>query len=136
MESVNVVHRDIKAANILLSRGRAKLGDFGFATKCNREFKDASIGSPAYMAPEALVHNIYGPKTDVWGFGMLLYEMLHGESPYANCESEAELKDKVQVPISWDQLKGSLPSPLKRLILKCLQVDFLHRPNFSELKND
>jgi len=40
------------------------------------------------MAPEALCHNIYGPKTDVWGFGMLLYEMMHGESPFADCTSE------------------------------------------------
>lgn len=88
LQSMNIVHRDIKAANILLSRGRAKIGDFGFATKCDKQFKDASIGSPAYMAPEALCHNIYGPKTDVWGFGMLLYEMMHGESPFADCTSE------------------------------------------------
>ncbi len=45
------MHRDIKTANIFLQRGTAKIGDFGFATRCNSEFKDASIGSPAYMAP-------------------------------------------------------------------------------------
>ena len=45
------MHRDIKAANILINGGRAKIGDFGFATRSKGEFKDASIGSPAYMAP-------------------------------------------------------------------------------------
>jgi serine/threonine protein kinase len=75
---MSVVHRDIKTANILLNKGKAKIGDFGFATKCRHEFKDASIGSPAYMAPEGLLHNIYGPKTDVWAFGLLIYELLHG----------------------------------------------------------
>ena len=62
----------------MLSKGVVKIGDFGFATRCNSEFRDASIGSPAYMAPEGLVSNIYGPKTDVWSFGMLIYEIIHG----------------------------------------------------------
>jgi serine/threonine protein kinase len=82
------------------------------------------------------VNNIYGPKTDVWAFGMLIYEIVHGQTPFYNCESEAELKQRVQIPVNWDQLKGSLSSPLKRLILKCLKVDFSQRPTFSQLLND
>ena len=87
LESMSIVHRDIKAANVFISEGKAKIGDFGFATRSKNQFKDASIGSPAYMAPEGLIEGIYGPKTDVWGFGMLLYEMLHGVSPFHMCES-------------------------------------------------
>ena len=40
------------------------------------------------MAPEGLIHNIYGPKTDIWAFGILLYELMHGETPYAQCRTE------------------------------------------------
>jgi serine/threonine protein kinase len=136
LEASSIVHRDIKPANILLAGGRAKIGDFGFATHCKREFKDVSIGSPAYMAPDGLLHSVYGPKTDVWSFGMLLFEILHGRTPYHDCESEVELKERVQMPVNWDQLKGSLPSPLKRLMLKCLKVDHTQRPTFSQLLND
>ena len=71
LNSNSIIHRDIKPANIFLSKGRAKIGDFGFATYCHAEFKDISIGSPAYMAPEGLLHHIYGLKTDVWSFGVL-----------------------------------------------------------------
>lgn len=70
---MSIVHRDIKTANILIHNGTAKIGDFGFATRCKSEFKDASIGSPAYMSPEGLLQNVYGPKTDVWAFGILIY---------------------------------------------------------------
>ena len=57
------------------------MGDFGFAIKANQCFKDASIGSPLYMSPEGLLNHIYGPKTDVWAFGILIYELLHGKTP-------------------------------------------------------
>jgi serine/threonine protein kinase len=41
-------------------------------------FKDINIGSPIYMSPEGLIQNIYGAKTDIWAFGVLIYELLHG----------------------------------------------------------
>ena len=44
-----------------------------------------NIGSPVYMAPEAMIDNLYGPKTDVWAFGIFLYEMAHGDTPLGYC---------------------------------------------------
>ncbi len=76
------------------------------------------------MSPEGLIHKIYGPKTDVWAFGILIYEMLHGRSPFDACESEEQLKDIISKPINWDQLKGYLPSSLKKVILKCLKIRY------------
>jgi serine/threonine protein kinase len=88
------------------------------------------------MSPEGLLHNVYGPKTDVWAFGMLVYELLHGMSPFNFCQSENELKKAIKVPVNWDQLKATLPSSLKRLILKCLKVSVEERPKFSDLLTD
>jgi serine/threonine protein kinase len=64
-----------------------KLADFGFAIRANANFKDIAIGSPVYMSPEGLINNFYGPKTDVWSFGILIYELLHGVTPLASCKT-------------------------------------------------
>lgn len=60
------------------------------------------------MSPEGLIHNIYGPKTDIWAFGVLIYELLHGETPYANCRTEAELKHQVSQPINLKKMRPEL----------------------------
>lgn len=81
----NVIHRDIKVANVFLHNGIAKIADFGFAKFTRDNFKDINIGSPIYMSPEGFIDNIYGPKTDVWAFGILIYELLHGKTPFSHC---------------------------------------------------
>lgn len=40
------------------------------------------------MSPEGIKHNVYGPKTDVWAFGIFVYELLHGKTPYSHCTKE------------------------------------------------
>ena len=59
-----------------------------------------NIGSPIYMSPEGLIRNIYGPKTDVWAFGILIFELLHGQNPFSKCHSENELRYMITKPIS------------------------------------
>ena len=74
-----IVHRDIKISNIFFNKYKSpKIADFGFAIRANTTFKDANIGSPLYMSPEGLLYRQYGPKTDVWSFGVLLYELVNG----------------------------------------------------------
>ena len=96
-----MVHRDIKSENILLQKGQCKLGDFGFALEETRlnEHK-FNLGSPLYMSLEALEKSQYSYASDVFAFGVVLFEMIHKESPW-ECSEEPELiaKMKTEEPL-------------------------------------
>ncbi len=83
-----VVHRDIKADNILLDEdGNAYLSDFGIAKELGGEALDSEgslVGTPAYLAPEQIRGDEAGPQSDVYAFGIMLYEMLSGSRPFAD----------------------------------------------------
>jgi len=83
-----IVHRDIKPGNILLdAEHNAYLADFGIAKGFDDSFelanKDTLIGSPAYVSPEQIRSEAITPRTDVYALGIMLFEMLSGEHPYA-----------------------------------------------------
>ena len=81
------MHRDVKVSNILIDGNTYKLADFGFAIQARRTFKDVAVGTPIYMSPEGLIDNLYGPKTDVWALGVLIYELTHSTTPLAHCNT-------------------------------------------------
>jgi hypothetical protein len=51
---------------------------------------------------------------------MLIYELLHGQTPYSHCKTERELKDAMSVPIGYGQLKSELSNDIKEVLLRCL----------------
>jgi serine/threonine protein kinase len=88
------------------------------------------------MSPEGMIEHLYGMKTDVWAFGIIIFELLHGKTPFSYCSSEYELKRAVVTSISYHTLRADLSAEIKQLVLKCLVVDHVHRPDAIALKSD
>ncbi len=92
---VGVLHRDLKPANVMVDqRGRAKIADFGVARLADdRDATGRLIGTPAYMAPEQLLHNRTSPQSDLYALGLVFYEMFTGQRPY-QAETIGDLIEK------------------------------------------
>lgn len=82
---IDIIHRDIKLANILKSKGIYKLADFGFALEQQSQesiIRKFNVGTPLYMAPELIEHNSYSEKSDIWALGIVFYQMIFGVHPF------------------------------------------------------
>ena len=134
----NVVHRDLKPANIFLARDRNKIVpkvlDFGaalFPTIAERSAKEARmlIGTPHYMAPEQIVDKAsVDARSDVWALGVILYEMMVGETPF-EAESASAVLAKVKtvdVPALRSRVKEA-PIELEQIVAKCTNRDRMAR---------
>lgn len=82
--SKDILHRDIKPQNILVSKDNIlKITDFGLSKYINNnQLLNTICGSPLYMAPEILKHKKYTIKSDIWSFGIIIYEMVYGFIPF------------------------------------------------------
>eukprot|EP01122_Echinamoeba_exundans_P004733 TRINITY_DN14977_c0_g1_i1.p1 TRINITY_DN14977_c0_g1~~TRINITY_DN14977_c0_g1_i1.p1 ORF type:complete len:1892 (+),score=220.42 TRINITY_DN14977_c0_g1_i1:68-5743(+) len=146
MQSVaadRVVHRDLAARNVLLNSTMDPLvSDFGFASLIaddrNAE-ADTRLGSARWMAPEVLAHNRFSEKSDVWSYGVILFEMVTAEFPYAALDT-TDVIAKVQAgdfdPLAYYAGKLSDLNPpefLVRLARKIFERSPGARPSFREI---
>jgi serine/threonine-protein kinase len=121
----SMLHRDVKPANVMLSRdGEVKLMDFGIAKGEDDPALTRAgmlVGSPSYMAPEVLNGEEAGPAADVWALGVTLYELLTGEKPFKGRNS-----DELFALIRRGRFRGirsaapSCPWRLARAVERCL----------------
>ena len=125
-----IVHRDLKPANILIGNGgEVKIADFGIAIEATADGltrPGTMIGSLPYMAPEQILGQRADARTDVYLFGILLYEMLAGVPPYRAAEGdEAEsllerMRKERYTPLR--KLVSRVPSSVARLVGRCLRA--------------
>ncbi|XP_041092201.1 mitogen-activated protein kinase kinase kinase 10-like [Polyodon spathula] len=138
---VPIIHRDLKSSNILileqlendeLSNKTLKITDFGLAREWHRTTRMSAAGTYAWMAPEVIKLSLFSKSSDIWSFGVLLWELLTGEVPYREIDALAVAYgvaiNKLTLPIP-----STCPEPFARLLEECWSPDPHHRPSFSTI---
>ncbi len=146
--SKKIIHRDIKPANIMVDKkGIVKLLDFGLA-----KFRDKSVvkengmvdsnltergivlGTVSYISPEQARGQALDQKTDIFSFGIVLYEMLEGKNPFLDEEQIGTLYNVINKEVEFTR---EIPEELEKIVCKALKKDKEKRyADFSQLKTD
>jgi len=133
--SQNMIHRDVKPSNILLTeRGQPMLTDFGIAKVLDlEETQDltgtsAAVGTPEYMAPEQATAKTVDHRADIYALGVVLYEMVTGRKPFIADTPMAVLIKHATEPLPRPkQFASNLPEAVEKVLLKALAKDPANR---------
>jgi len=134
-----IVHRDVKPANVMLTTaGDAKVLDFGIARPLGTTTvgqartrtldgpptrPDVAMGTPAYMSPGQLRGERADRRSDIWAFGVTLWEMLTGKRLFERTTDSDTLAAVLQATPDWRQLPSATPPGIQRLLRRCLERD-------------
>ncbi|KAG9483661.1 RAF proto-oncogene serine/threonine-protein kinase isoform X4 [Eleutherodactylus coqui] len=144
LHAKNIIHRDMKSNNIFLHEGlTVKIGDFGLATVKSRwsgsQQVEQPTGSILWMAPEVIRlqdNNPFSFQSDVYSYGIVLYELMTGELPYSHIRDRDQIIFLVGrgclVP-DLSKLYKNCPKAMKRLVADCMQKVKDERPLFPQI---
>ncbi len=137
----NLIHRDIKPQNILITpEGKVKVTDFGIAKSLNMDVTKTLniIGTAHYISPEQAKGEVLDHRTDIYSLGIVLYEMLTGDVPFRGDSSiDISLKHINEIPVKPSELIENIPPALEKIIMHCLEKNPQSRyPTVKELADD
>ncbi|XP_063785032.1 serine/threonine-protein kinase B-raf isoform X2 [Pseudophryne corroboree] len=144
LHAKSIIHRDLKSNNIFLHEDlTVKIGDFGLATVKSRwsgshQFEQLS-GSILWMAPEVIRmqdKNPYSFQSDVYAFGVVLYELMTGQLPYQNINNRDQIIFMVgrgYLAPDLSKVRSNCPKAMKRLMADCLKKKRDERPLFPQI---
>ena len=132
----DVIHRDVKPGNVLMGDDRALVCDFGIARAVEMAGGDRlpsssglALGTPAYMSPEQATGGSIDRRTDVYGLGCLLYEMLTGEPPFTGPTAQAVLARSLSGDLRPVRtVRPEVPAPAEAVIRSALASEPQRRP--------
>lgn len=123
-----IIHRDLKPSNVLLTpHGEPKVTDFGLGTTLEEVFSGAAVGggTAEYMAPEQWTDDptMIGVRTDVYGLGTILYELLTGRPPFPRDSDVNKTRNRVlcESPVAPHRVRPQVPRDLEAICLHCLE---------------
>ena len=136
----HIIHRDIKPQNIIISReGKVKVTDFGIARAASSNtISSNAMGSVHYISPEQARGGYSDAKSDIYSFGIMLFEMVTGRVPFEGDTTVSVALQHIQDDITPpSQLVPSIPVSVEKIILKCTQKKTEKRyQNMSDLISD
>ncbi|KAK2718040.1 hypothetical protein QYM36_006731 [Artemia franciscana] len=134
LHSRNIIHRDLKSPNVLLSNdNKLKISDFGTSRVWSEASAEMSfIGTYAWMAPEIIRKEPCSDKVDVWSYGVVLWELVTGETPYRGLETARILFGVGNSSLSLP-LPSTLPPGLQLLMKMCWETKPRNRPSFASI---
>ena len=138
MHSKDIMHRDMKPENLLLSSrddtiAIVKICDFGMATHVFGETQGEMCGTGEYMAPEVIQRMPYGMQVDLWGAGVMLYVLLCGYLPFQG-RNKGELRGSIVDGrvVFHSEYWSNVSEDAKKIVLKLLSKKSSERPTASQ----
>jgi serine/threonine-protein kinase len=133
-----IIHRDVCPKNLMFdSGGEVKLIDFGVSILKSDRIKQTEVrtGRPSYLAPELIRHNRFNEQTDVYAFGVTLYEAFAGQRPFVAENRDELMNQHLRVePVPPSQMDHTVPPAVDRVVLRALAKVPQHRfPNMRHV---